>query len=101
MRNSISRQLKTIALAVALYVGAGSFTQVMACPNCKFANETESSRPRAYMYSILFMIGMPATIFTGFGISFYRMVKKSELAQATPDADLGSDGDIQDDSVPQ
>ena len=24
------------------------------------------------------MIGMPATIFTGFGISFYRMIRKSE-----------------------
>lgn len=101
MRNSISRQLKTIALAVALYVGAGSFSQVTACPNCKFANETEDSRPRAYMYSILFMIGMPATIFTGFGISFYRMVKKSELAQATSDANAGSDSVAPDESVPQ
>lgn len=51
-----------------------------ACPNCKFANETESNRPKAYMYSILFMIGMPATIFTGFGISFYRMTRKAQLA---------------------
>ena len=32
------------------------------------------------MYSILFMMGMPATIFTGFGISFYRMTRKAQLA---------------------
>lgn len=30
------------------------------------------------MYSILFMIGMPATIFTGFGISFYRMASREQ-----------------------
>lgn len=53
-----------------------------ACPNCKLANETDSALPRAYMYSILFMIGMPATIFTGFGISFYRMTKKAQLEAA-------------------
>lgn len=34
------------------------------------------------MYSILFMIGMPATIFTGFGISLYRLTKKAELDAA-------------------
>lgn len=56
----------------------------MACPNCKFANETDSNRPRAYMYSILFMIGMPATIFTGFGLSFYRMTKNAQAQAETP-----------------
>ncbi|MEZ6123171.1 MAG: hypothetical protein R3C49_08370 [Planctomycetaceae bacterium] len=55
-----------------------SLSTASACPNCKFANETEADRPRAYMYSILFMLGMPATIFTGFGISFYRMAKKNQ-----------------------
>lgn len=71
-------------LAIALFLVSGS---AVACPNCKLGNETESGRPRAYMYSILFMIGMPATIFTGFGISFYRMVKKANL-----DAQLQADG---------
>lgn len=54
-----------------------------ACPNCKAANETDSNLPRAYMYSILFMIGMPATIFTGFGISFYRMAAREERQLTT------------------
>lgn len=36
------------------------------------------------MYSILFMIGMPATIFTGFGISFYRMAAREEQQLAAP-----------------
>ena len=50
-----------------------------ACPGCKNANETESLRPRAYMYSILFMLAMPATVFTGFGIAFYRLSRRAEL----------------------
>jgi hypothetical protein len=33
------------------------------------------------MYSILFMLGMPATVFTGFGIAFYRMSRRSMLEQ--------------------
>ncbi len=80
MRQLIRRRLRTITLFVALAGAFGVSSEAMACPNCKFANETESSRPRAYMYSILFMIGMPATIFTGFGLSFYRMTKKAQLA---------------------
>lgn len=88
---SLKRAVAT--LAIVLSVGSGS---ALACPNCKLGNETESGRPRAYMYSILFMIGMPATIFTGFGISFYRMVKQANLEAAqnaddsplvTPDTD--------------
>lgn len=35
-----------------------------ACPMCKLALETDDPQPRAYMYSILFMMG---TIFTLFG----------------------------------
>ena len=54
---------------------------VSACPGCKTANETDSRRPTAYMYSILFMLGMPATVFSCFGIAFYRMSRREMLAQ--------------------
>ena len=84
MANSIRRVIKAAIFTMALVIGLGG-TSANACPNCKFANETEDNRPRAYMYSILFMIGMPATIFTGFGISFYRMVKKAEAEAAAAD----------------
>jgi Na+-driven multidrug efflux pump len=78
MRNILRKCLiLTVILVGFATVGMSS---AMACPNCKFANETESNRPKAYMYSILFMIGMPATIFTGFGISFYRMTRNAQLA---------------------
>jgi uncharacterized membrane protein len=36
-----------------------------ACPMCKLALETDDAQPRAYMASILFMMG---TIFTLFGV---------------------------------
>lgn len=56
-------------------------SSVMACPSCKNANETDSLKPTAYMYSILFMLGMPATIFSGFGVAFYRMSRREMLNQ--------------------
>lgn len=70
-----------------------------ACPMCKYANEDGSEdgsaaseanrRPQAYMYSILFMMSMPATLAAGFGFSFYRMWKKQqELAQVSLDGPL-------------
>lgn len=81
---TLTRAMATLAIVLCL-----SSSSALACPNCKLGNETESNRPRAYMYSILFMIGMPATIFTGFGISFYRMVRQANL-QADQNADGGS-----------
>ena len=77
--NRFRRCFQSALLALTILVAGASTAS--ACPNCKLANETESNRPRAYMYSILFMIGMPATIFTGFGISFYRMVRKAQAAE--------------------
>lgn len=71
------RSLKT-RLAAFVLCFVVSVATASACPNCKNANESDPNRPRAYMYSILFMMGMPATIFTGFGISFYRMTKKHQ-----------------------
>lgn len=55
-------------------------TPVAACPMCKNANEEVDSRPRAYMYSILFMLAVPATVFTGFGIGMYRLSKREQAA---------------------
>ena len=53
-----------------------------ACPSCKAANETDSLRPKAYMYSILFMLAMPTTVFAGFSLCFYRMSRnEAEMAE--------------------
>lgn len=71
------RPLKTLLLAATIALTCGFNSPAMACPGCKNANETDNLRPRAYMLSILFMLGMPATVFTGFGFAFYRMAKRS------------------------
>ena len=91
MQNAISRIFRCCLMAGALFFAVGAGSAANACPNCKLANESESSRPRAYMYSILFMIGMPATIFTGFGVSFYRMVRKAQAQAAEGEAESADD----------
>ena len=57
-------------------LGGVTVNSVEACPLCKNATETDDKKPQAYMYSILFMLAVPATVFTGFGIGFYRLSRK-------------------------
>ncbi len=65
------------AVIVSLFAILGpAINTATACPLCAEANETDENRPKAYMYSILFMMSMPAVIFTGFGIGLYRLHKK-------------------------
>lgn len=58
-----------------------------ACPMCAEANKVDKNRPKAYMYSILFMLSMPALVFTGFGIGFYRLHRKSQIDAANESLD--------------
>lgn len=84
-----------LTLAGGLLAAGPMVSSADACPMCKYANESgsedgssseENRRPQAYMYSILFMISMPATLMAGFSFSFYRMWKKQqELAQISLD----------------
>lgn len=79
------RRLSIAALTVLLL---GSTAAVAtACPLCKYGNESKQSadepvnmRPRAYMYSILFMLAMPASMVTALGVGIYRM-SKNETSQ--------------------
>jgi len=73
----------------------------LACPLCKEANETEPNLPRAYMYSILFMLAMPATVLTGFSIGFYRLSRRQQSALATDELTAESgDVSLADESLP-
>lgn len=94
--------MKRLLLLTALLLGSFSAGPLVssadACPMCQFANKNgekegelseANRRPRAYMYSILFMISMPATIFAGFSFSFYRMWKQQhELTRMSLDEPL-------------
>ena len=75
--------LRSLILSFAVLTACGALppgqSVAQACPNCKAANETDPLKPKAYMYSILFMIAMPATIFTGFSFSFWRMTRNARL----------------------
>jgi hypothetical protein len=73
-------------LIAVLFSSAALFgpaiTTVKACPMCAEANKVDKNRPKAYMYSIIFMISMPAIICAGFGIGFYRLNRKHQPEQA-------------------
>lgn len=58
-------------------------SEVWACPMCKFALEADDPQPRAYMYSIFFMLGAIGSIVGGM-IGFLCWLSKHE--RATMDA---------------
>ena len=91
--------LRRIVLAAALLLGVvGPMAQsAQACPMCKIATEQDSMLPTAYMYSILFMMGMMFTIGGGIGFGMYLLGRKENAAiedweQGAADAELGADG---------
>jgi len=95
------RTFQAFVLGSALLLGAGFTVTAQACPMCKaaLANDPDpaaKARPKAYMYSILFMLSMPATLTTLFGISFYRLSRQQQAINAAllaEQADLSADGD--------
>jgi len=80
------RALFASLVVFAAFTAAPALPSAEACPMCKLANESgqdetcgiTNARPRAYMYSILFMLSMPATLTAGFGFGFYRLWKKGQ-----------------------
>jgi hypothetical protein len=60
-----------------------------ACPLCSQSIAEEDALPHAYMYSILFMLAMPAVVFTGIGSVIYMQCHKS----AAVDEPLPADSD--------
>ncbi len=72
MRNWISKAVAALVISLAMAA------PVSACPMCKVAAEQASRQPRAYMFSILFMMGMPMMLTTGFGIAFYRLSRQAD-----------------------
>ena len=79
MRRAFVR-LSLLLIAIALVAVAAPAAQ--ACPMCNQSIANENSLPRAYMYSILFMLGMPATVFSGFGIFLCHKFRTHNAAQA-------------------
>ncbi len=79
--DNMSRNLLlTLTLTLAFGISAlGPVTDVAdACPMCQIANESDTHKPRAYMYSILFMLSMPMMVFAGFGFGLYRLSQREQ-----------------------
>lgn len=76
--------LRRIVLSMSLLLGVACFgpmTQaVEACPMCKVANEQDSLLPSAYMYSILFMMGMIFSLGSGVGLVVFSISRRENAA---------------------
>ena len=68
----MKRTLNIIAMGTVFLTQA---TSAWACPMCKFALETDENEPRAYMISILFMLGMITTLFTSVTVLLWWVSK--------------------------
>ena len=73
----MNRILKTLVVSVFLLAHASN---AWACPMCKYALETDAPEPKAYMISILFMIGMISTLFVSVGVLLWWVAKQEKLA---------------------
>ena len=51
-----------------------------ACPMCKMALETDDPQPKAYMFSILFMLGMIGSMFGGVATLLIWLTRQERLA---------------------
>src|SRR5215467_12463399 len=84
LQHSWLRFIAPLILAVAaIFVSAH---KVSACPTCAeavAANDPEHEHMvKGYFYSILFMMGMPYTVFMCFAFYLYREVKKARARDA-------------------
>jgi hypothetical protein len=74
--------LRLPIFAAAVLVGVALFASAaQACPMCNQSIAEDEMLPHAFMYSILFMLGMPATVFAGFGTLLYVKFRKFHASQ--------------------
>ncbi|MBM82868.1 MAG: hypothetical protein CMJ78_20085 [Planctomycetaceae bacterium] len=82
-------QKSMLVLVVVLCTVCVTADVAQACPMCQAAVESEADNnvPKAYMYSILFMLMGPAALFIGFSYGIYKLSKR-ENAQLEAAAHL-------------
>lgn len=66
-------------LLLSLLAGPG-VTVVEACPMCKLATESDNLKPRAYMYSILFMLTAIGSVVTVVSVGLYKISQREQAA---------------------
>ncbi len=75
-------------LLLAAMLAGPSVRTAQACPNCKEGLKTDNKMPMAYQYSIVFMLAVPAMLFSGFGYGFYRLSRQNALQQQDLDPEV-------------
>jgi hypothetical protein len=93
LRTRLSRWLLIATVAFCASLAGDAVKQASACPMCKAATEEDDAKPRAYMYSILFMLAVPGTMVGGMAA---RLILLSRRESAT----LAEHG-LTDDAFPQ
>jgi hypothetical protein len=74
--------LKSSVLVCAVVCGLSLFAAAaQACPMCSQSIAEEDQLPKAFMYSIIFMLGMPATVLCGIGTAIYLKFRQFHAAQ--------------------
>jgi uncharacterized membrane protein len=73
-RHTISTGLIACGVWVAMQSAA------LACPMCKMALETDDPQPKAYMVSILFMLGMITSVSFGVGVLTWWINRQDQQA---------------------
>ncbi len=85
---------RRMVLLAGVMIGAACFGPMMqsaqACPMCKIANEQDALLPTAYMYSILFMMGMIFSLAGGVGLAVFFISRRENAALAAM-GQLGED----------
>ena len=96
MKSRTNRLILSCVAAVVLTLSSAGASTAFACPMCKAATEEDDAKPRAYMYSILFMLTVPATLFSGVTAGLVVMGRKEsealEAAGLTDETPEGPDG---------
>jgi hypothetical protein len=86
MRKRLIRSLIILIAIAGLSLSGPGVQQASACPMCKAAVDEDDRQPMAYMYSILFMLGVPGTMGVGMVVGLVALGRKE--AQAMQDAGM-------------
>lgn len=76
MKRNFKRCVWTVLAAACLTLSGPAVQSAMACPMCKAAAEEDDLKPRAYMYSIIFMLVVPGTLFSGITVGLVVMGRR-------------------------
>ncbi|MBI1314243.1 hypothetical protein GC176_23355 [bacterium] len=82
LNNRLARWLLIVAIAFCANLISGSVQQALACPMCKAATEEDDAKPRAYMYSILFMLAVPGTMVGGIAARLITLSRRESASLA-------------------